>query len=421
MSVRRLFAVTAAAAVALFATVGQADAQTHVTRVAALHLHAVDVCPPPAKGQVSCLATVLANSHNQPFTTPAPSGYAPSDLRTAYGLTKASPSRGAGQTVAVVDAYDDPTAEGDLAVYRSAFGLPACGTGCFEKVAQDGTTNYPKANTGWSTEISLDLDMISAICPRCHILLVEAAGADNADVETGENTAARLGATEISNSFGGSEPSDATAEDVNFHHPGIATTAATGDDGYGVEYPASSPYVLAVGGTTLNESSSGAFSETAWSGSGSGCSAYEPKPAWQASVAPDCPSNRAEADVAADADPNTGVAVYGPSDEESCGLVVVCTAKPTHGWIEVGGTSVGAPLIASVIALAGNASTFTPGVPYRHTHLLHNITTGSNCTQGSGGLLGLFGPACPDNELDNAGPGWNGPTGLGTPNGLGAF
>ena len=421
---RRLLTLTTVSAVALAAALVPAQARPRPVPsllgplVGALGLHPAPVCGRAGPGAVSCQSTFFVTRAGTPFVSAAPAGYTPSDLRAAYGLGAAATSGGAGQTVAIVDAYDDPTAASDLAAYRSAFGLPACGAGCFTKVAQDGSANFPAVNIGWDTEISLDLDMVSAVCPKCHLLLVEASGADNGAIGAAENTAARLHATVISDSFGGPEPTDATAEDANYRHPGISIVAASGDGGYGVQYPASSPLVLAVGGTTLTRGGSG-FVETAWAGAGSGCSAYEAKPSWQAGIAPSCPSNRAEVDVAAVGDPATGVAVYGPSSKQSC-LLFLCSAHDTQGWLQVGGTSVGSPLIAAVIALAGNAATFTPAFSYRHAAALHQVTSGSNCG-GGGGLLGLFRSSCPGNELDTAGPGWNGPTGLGTPRGLGAF
>jgi subtilase family serine protease len=322
-----------------------------------------------------------------------PSGYGPADLRSAYSL---SGTGGAAQTIAIVDAYNDPNAESDLGVYRSQYGLGACTTanGCFRKVSQSGGTSYPKASSGWAQEISLDLDMASAICPACHILLVEATSSSLASLGTAVNTAARLGATTISNSYGGGESSSEGSWDASYYnHPGIAITASSGDSGYGVQYPAASPYVTAVGGTSLTRASNTrGWSETAWSGAGSGCSAFEPKPSWQADTG--C-SRRTVADVSADADPNTGVAVY--------------DTYHTGGWLVFGGTSVASPIVASVYALAGNAASVTyGGFPYSHTGSLFDVTSGSN-------------GSCGGSYLCTAGSGYDGPTGLGTPNGTGAF
>jgi len=330
----------------------------------------------------------------------AVSGYGPSDLQSAYGLP--SSTAGSGQTVAIVDAYDDPNAASDLAVYRSHFGLPACTTanGCFRKVNQSGGTSYPRHNGGWAEEISLDLDMVSAICPNCHILLVETSSASMTSLGTGVNTAVRLGATAISNSYGGSESSSDTSYDASyFNHPGVAITASSGDNGYGVEYPAASRYVTAVGGTSLTRSSnSRGWSETAWSGAGSGCSRYDAQPSWQTGVVASSCTKRAVADVSAVADPNTGVAVYDSYSYQGY-----------SGWLEFGGTSVASPIIASVYALAGNASSVSNGsYPYSHTSSLNDVTSGSN-------------GSCSGSALCTAGSGWDGPTGLGTPKGTGAF
>ncbi|HEV2261798.1 MAG TPA: hypothetical protein VGR69_05870, partial [Candidatus Rubrimentiphilum sp.] len=215
--------------------------------------------------------------------TSGPSGYHPGDLQSAYALP--SSTAGAGQTVAIVDAYDDPNAESDLGVYRSQFGLSPCTTanGCFKKVNQNGVQgSYPRSNGGWAQEISLDVDMVSAICPNCHILLVEASSNSFANLGTAANTAASLGGNAISNSYGGGESSGETSNDVYYNHPGHAVTVSSGDNGYGVEYPAASQYVTAVGGTSLSRASNmRGWTETAWSGAGAGCSAYEPKPSWQ--------------------------------------------------------------------------------------------------------------------------------------------
>jgi subtilase family serine protease len=322
----------------------------------------------------------------------APAGYEPCDLQAAYALPSAT--AGTGQTVAIVDAYNDPNAEADLGVYRGEFGLPECTTanGCFRKVDQAGGTNYPSADPGWSDEISLDVDMVSAICPNCHILLVEANSNSYLDLFTAENEAANLGASVISNSWGGGEFQGESSYDTYFHH-GIPITASTGDKGYGVSYPASSPYVTAVGGTSLTTAANArGWSETAWSGAGSGCSSNESKPTWQKDTG--CP-RRTVADVSADADPNTGVATYDTFNEV--------------GWLVFGGTSVAAPVVASVYALAGNGATAaSPSYAYAHSSSLFDVTIGSN-------------GSCGGSYLCTAKPGYDGPTGLGTPNGVSAF
>ncbi|HKU66232.1 MAG TPA: S53 family peptidase [Candidatus Baltobacteraceae bacterium] len=344
-----------------------------------------------------------------PTPTPAssaPPGYGPADLQSAYALP--SSTAGSGQTVAIVDAYDDPTAENDLGVYRSQYGLPPCTStnGCFRKVNQAGGSTPPGTDASWAQEISLDIDMVSAVCPNCHILLVEANSAQMTDLGAAVNEAVALGANAISNSYGSNEYSgETTDEAAYFNHPGHAITVSSGDGGYGVEFPAASQYVTAVGGTALSRASNArGWSESVWSnnssqGAGSGCSAYEPQQQWQKSIsalAAVC-SFRAVADVSAVADPNTGVAVY-----DSTPYLF------QSGWMVFGGTSVSSPIVASVYALAGNAASVNYGsYPYAHTASLWDVTTGSTANCGS--------------ILCSAAPGWDGPTGLGTPNGSTAF
>jgi subtilase family serine protease len=329
-----------------------------------------------------------------------PSGYGPTDLQSAYNLP--SSTAGTGETVAIVDAYNDPTAAADLAVYRGNYGLPACtvASGCLTIVSQTGSTSkLPRTNAGWATEESLDLDMVSAIAPNAHIILVEASSASNTNLGAAVNEAAKLGANAISNSYGGGESSaDASYDSTYYDHPGIAITASTGDSGYGVEYPAASPYVTAVGGTSLSKASNTrGWTETAWSGAGAGCSAYTTQPGFQASVGTGC-AKRAVADVSAIADPNTGVAVYDSTAYQGY-----------SGWQVYGGTSVASPIIASVYALAGNtASVDNASLAYANTGSLNDVTSGSDGT-------------CSTSQLCTARAGWDGPTGLGTPNGVGAF
>lgn len=326
-------------------------------------------------------------------------GYDPSYLQSAYNAP--SGSQGTGQLVAIVDAGDDPDAEADLAAYRSTWNLPACTTanGCFRKVNQQGVQgSYPPTKNGWPLEISLDVDMVSALCPNCSILLVEASSDSLDDLGTSVNQAASMGAVAISNSYGGGEYSGETSADTQyFHHPGIAVTVSSGDNGYGVEYPAASPYVTAVGGTSLVQATntgSRNATETVWSGAGSGCSAYEPKPTWQTDTG--C-ANRTVADVSAVADPNTGVWVY---DSFTGGT-----------WTLVGGTSVASPIVAAMYALAGNSTSSSAQLnadPYGAPSALNDVTSGSN-------------GSCSPSYLCTGVAGYDGPTGLGTPNGLTAF
>jgi subtilase family serine protease len=355
-------------------------------------------CATSKAGRASCTALVrgdIADSaHTLRAEANAPSGLSPANLQSAYKLP--SSTAGTGQTVAIVDAYNAPNAEADLGVYRSQYGLSACTTanGCFKKVDQKGGTSYPKTDPGWAQEISLDLDMVSAVCPNCKIVLVEATTNNFGDLGAAVNTAAGL-ADVISNSYGGSDASD-TTYGAFYNHPGKAITVSTGDAGYGVEYPASSRYVTAVGGTSLRTSTSTrGWTETAWSGAGSGCSKYNTALSGQSALT-GC-AKRAVADVSAVADPATGVAVYDSTPYQG-----------QSGWLVFGGTSVSAPVIAGVYGLAANAASVTNTYPYAHTGSLFDVTSGSNGT-------------CTTAKWCKAGTGWDGPTGLGTPNGVGAF
>ncbi|MEE4546012.1 putative Ig domain-containing protein [Streptomyces sp. V4-01] len=364
--------------------------------------HAQHLCATPGEGQAACLSLARTDVMHHLGITPnaTPSGYGPTDLQSAYALPAAA---GAGATVAIVDAQDDPNAEKDLGTYRTQYGLPSCTTanGCFKKVDQNGGTSYPTADSGWAGEISLDLDMVSAVCPQCHILLVEATSANMDDLGTAVNRAVTLGAKYVSNSYGGSEDSsDTTSDSQYFNHPGVAITVSSGDEGYGAEYPAASKYVTAVGGTSLSRASNTrGWSESVWGtsaggeGAGSGCSAYDAKPTWQTDTG--C-SKRTIADVSAVADPNTGLAVY-----DSYGA---------SGWQVYGGTSASSPIIASVYALAGTpaANTVPASYPYAHTGNLNDVTSGAN-------------GSCGSSYLCTAKAGYDGPTGLGTPNGTTAF
>ena len=395
-SLKRFFGVSISLALASGFALSVPAVSSASTQHPGQHIHS---CAVAKVGHAACFAIAVVPGARHAASSPG--GYNPPDLQSAYALPGAT--AGSGQTVAIVDAYDDPNAESDLGVYRSQFGLAACTTanGCFRKVNQTGGTRYPKSNGGWAQEISLDLDMVSAICPNCHILLVEASSSSFTNLGTAENEAAKLGATEISNSWGGGESSsDTTYDSTYFNHPGIPITASAGDSGYGAQYPANSVNVTDVGGTTLTRASnSRGWTETVWSGSGSGCSAYDAQPSWQSSVTniTSVCSKRAGTDVSAVANPNTGVSVY---DSFSY--------RGVSGWLVFGGTSVASPVIASVYALAGNASTVTAGsYPYSHTGSLNDVTSGSNGSCGT--------------DLCNATTGWDGPTGWGTPNGTGGF
>ncbi|MDB5973008.1 MAG: peptidase [Hydrocarboniphaga sp.] len=353
----------------------------------------IAVCPAISEERMArCHSHVVVDNAGNLLETKTPSGYGPSDLRSAYKITATGSST---TIVAIVDAYGYPNAESDLATYRSTYGLPACTTanGCFQKLNQSGSAGpYPKTNTGWSQETALDLDMASAMCPNCKLLLVEGNSSSFANLAAAVNTAAAFGAHVISNSYGGGE-SGSTSYESAYNHPGVAVTVSTGDSGYGVQFPASSPHVTAVGGTHLvTASNSRGWTETAWSGAGSGCSTTYAKPSWQLDTG--C-TMRSLADVSAVADPNTGVAVYGPS-----------TARRS-AWLVFGGTSVAAPLIGGVYGANGGAVNYGSD-PYAHVSALFDVTSGSN-------------GSCTVPYLCTAGTGYDGPTGLGTPNGITAF
>jgi len=357
----------------------------------------------------------------RPGAIPSGEGYGPSQLQSAYDLAAAAAADGAGTTVAVVDAYNDPTAAADLATYRSAAGLPALTSGQFTVYNQEGETSplpvEAPVDDDWTLEESLDVDMVSAICPLCKIDLVEADNDSGDGLYTAEETTATtLGVKYISNSWGGPESSsDTTSNSAYFGVSGVVYTASAGDSAYagGVSYPAASPNVVSVGGTALDTSSnSRGWTESVWGtspseGTGSGCSAYEPQPAWQKSIAnltAAC-SDRVDNDVAADADPNTGAAIYDSSNGND-------------GWGEVGGTSESSPIIAAVFALAGNngnGGTKAADSIYTHTGNLYEVTGGSN---------GTCTPPAADSVLctaTGAANTYNGPTGWGTPDGLTAF
>ncbi len=355
----------------------------------------------PQIGYAQCLSILRTDSGASISSSGIPSGYGPSELQDAYNISD-NGAPGTGPLVAIVDAFHDPNAEDDMNTYRQQYGLGACTSqsGCFKQVDQSGGTNYPRANRGWALEISLDLDMVSAICPSCKILLVEANNNSMFSLGSAVNTAADLGAVAISNSYGGPEFFfEGWMEGRFYNHPGIAITASSGDNGYGVEFPAASQYVTAVGGTTLTPSGVGrGWTETVWDGTGSGCSKYINKPAWQVDTG--C-ARRTVADVAAVADPHTGVAVY-----DSFG-----SWWQPHGWLVVGGTSASAPIIASIYALAGHGGSINGASSvYSHTGSFYDITSGNN------GVCNLS-----IAYLCNGGTGYDGPTGVGTPNGLGGF
>ncbi len=370
-------------------------------------------CPSPPKGRAACQSIVVPPAAKlSRLAAPAipaasgveGSGLTPAELQSAYETP--STSAGEGQTVAIVDAFDDPTAESDLAKYRTEYGLPQCTaeSSCFRKVNQAGGSEYPpvaNAEDGdWELEESLDLDMVSAVCPKCHILLVEANSNSFENLTTAEREAVTLGATEVSNSWAAAEFSSESEYDSDFDHPGIPITAASGDSGYdnwesgksAPSYPAISPNVIAVGGTVLSRAdNSRGWSESVWSRSGSGCSLYEPKPSYQTDTA--C-THRTSNDVAAVAE---DLSVYDTTHANG--------VSGLPNWVTLAGTSASTPIIAAVEALSEPAERALGAEAfYKSPGSLFDIVSGSN-------------GACPILELCEAGGGYDGPSGNGTPDG----
>ncbi|ACU74966.1 peptidase S8 and S53 subtilisin kexin sedolisin [Catenulispora acidiphila DSM 44928] len=416
----RLIGVLGAAALAVGMVAAMAPANA-ATAAKSHPSNVKNVCGAAKPGFDRCYAEIRTDVHEPAHISrvagtagkaaaaaTAPAGFGPADLHAAYNLPTTG---GANQTVAIVDAGDDPTAEADLAVYRSTYGLPACTTanGCFTKVNQRGTASPLPSDIGWGVEEALDLDMVSAACPQCKILLVEGDDADSDDLGASVDTAVRLGATEVSNSYGGTESSATPGDAAHYTHPGTAIVASSGDSGYGIpSEPAVFASVVSVGGTSLTkDSSSRGWSESAWSSdggaAGSGCSAWVDKPAWQTDA--NCPG-RMVSDVSADADPNTGPAIYVTDTPDLEGL--------PSGWNIVGGTSASSPFIAGVIALAGN-----PG-KYNNASAFYAPAAKAGLNDPVGGSTGLWVDCGGDYQCTGV-AGYDGPTGMGSPNGLSAF
>ena len=334
---------------------------------------------------------VQKNPNVAPAKTPA-NGLTPAQLRSAYGLSAIAAATPNGPTIAIVDAFEDKNAESDLGVYRSQFGLPACTTknGCFTKVIMSGAKMPPgqakKLNNGagnanWSEEIALDLVMASAACPTCKLLLVETGGQDLDSLADGVNVAASYQPASISNSWGvveggGNAPNIDAGAQAAFNHPGIAITASAGDIAGQVQFPASSPYVTAVGGTTLTQNATNprGWSESAWASTSAGCSIMFAPPAWQ--TAAGC-SGRSVADVSVIADYNPGVAVYSSTD---------------GGWVVLGGTSAGAPFVAGLYAAANDYGAATVGAAklYANPAGFNAVSNAAGATLGSPNGLGAF-------------------------------
>lgn len=361
------------------------------------------ICPPPQAAKAACTARQAVDRTGKPIanvSAPPSSGLTPVQLQGAYKL---SGLKSGGKTIAIVDAYGYPNLERDLTVYRAQFGLPECTTasGCLTIRDQVGGTKLPRFDLGWAQEQALDVEAVSAACPDCKIAVFEANAQSLADLGTAVQTAARMpGVIAISNSYAFYDAPDSTYGPY-YDHPGIAVTAAAGDWGYkGAYYPASSSYVIAVGGTSLKSATNArGWSETAWSGTGSGCSSLNTALPSASALNNGCPG-RAMNDVSAVSDPNNGgLAVYYP------------TSNAKSIWSQLGGTSEASPIIASVFALSGNTgSSSTPAnsIPYTHTSSLFDVTEGSNGT-------------CSPAQWCTSETGWDGPTGLGTPNGVSGF
>ncbi len=356
-----------------------------------------DVCPAASTkaGVARCLSKVRLNKRGEAYQAAGPSsGLGATVLQIAYNVQTGG---GSGVTVAIVDAYDNPNVESDLAVYRAQYGLPACTTanGCFSKVGQTGTSSLPAADTtGWSIEMALDVDMASAACPSCKILVVETNSESMADLGAGVDTAVTLGAKAVSNSYGGAEDATVSSAESDYTHAGVSIMASSGDSLYGASYPATGAGVIAVGGTSLTQdSSTRGWTESVWNsnggGTGSGCSAFIAKPSWQND--PSC-TFRMEADTSADADPSTGPAIY-DTYTNSDGI---------NGWVVVGGTSASSPFVAGLFASSGIAGVDASYV-YSHTAGFNDVTSGNNASGGS--------------YMCTGGVGYDGPTGWGSPNG----
>ncbi len=349
------------------------------------------------------------------LTSSSPTGLSPSAVTSVYNLSglSATSGAGAGQIIAIVDAYHDPNALSDLNRWNSQYGYPTLSTctsltqtgACFEQADPQGT---PSVNSGWVLEESLDIEWAHAEAPGAKVVLVEAASNSDANLFNAVSYANSIGATEVSMSWGGSESSGETSYDSYMTHAGTFYTASAGDSGHGAEYPAASPNVIAVGGTTLNgcsgTSCAGFTSETTWSSSGGGASAYEAIPGYQnsytgpvygaTSISALTGAKRGIPDVSFDANPNTGVSVYDSTRYQG-----------QSGWFTLGGTSVGAPNWAGVLAagaaagstaLQGAAAIYSGG----YSTNLRDITSGTN---------GSCGTDC------TAGPGYDLVTGLGSP------
>jgi len=377
-----------------------------------------DVCDHPDRPHAArCFAKVRTDASGQAAAFDTPQGFGPVDLASAYDI----PATGTlPATIAIVDAYDNPEAEADLGFYRDTFGLPACTSdnGCFEKVNQAGRASpLPQASTVWAGEIALDIELASAICPSCSILLVEADDPQMENLGAAVKMAVALGATVVSNSYGGEEDDTVAGADATYFDApsasGVAIFAASGDMGYesGTQYPASGANVIGVGGTSLVRSASPrGWAEAVWggpestNGTGGGCSIYIDRPPWATETdSPHC-GKKTVADVSAVADPHTGVAVYN----------TYVAKNEKRGWLVYGGTSAATPIVATIFATTGNGAA-NGSLIWNHHDAFHDVTTGTNYNGAppAGGAPCAIG----DNNLCNGVVGFDAPTGVGTPSG----
>ncbi len=341
-----------------------------------VHANYHAVCAGPVAA-ARCHANVVTDSRGNPDARKSPSGLSPATIKSVYNFPTSS-TAGSGKTVAIVDAYDDPTAEGDLGVFSQQFGLPACTTanGCFKKVNQTGGSSYPRADAGWALEISLDVQWAHALAPGAKILLVEASSNSFSDLLAAEDYA-KTHAQYVSNSWGASEFSGESSYDSHFSQSGVSFFVSAGDAGLPAEYPSASPNVVSVGGTTLHFSGNNFTGETGWSGSGGGCSSYENATSAQSSFSQygqvGCGGRRATPDVSLDADPASGVAVYDSTRYQG-----------RSGWFTIGGTSASSPMWAARSADAGvvvnSAYVYGSNIAFR------DITSGNN---GASALVGF--------------------------------
>lgn len=351
------------------------------------------LCRASGQQAYSCYVKLNAATRTAGRASPDPAGWGAPALRSAYGITEDAQDP---DTVAVIVAYDYPSAEDDMNHYRAQYGLPPCtsASGCFTKINQKGETgHYPQPDQGWGVEASLDLQMISAACPTCRIVLAEAKSPYDGPLFKAEQAAVDAGATVTNHSFGRIELTGAEADGLHFDHDGVTAVASTGDAGYQpASFPASVPSVIAVGGTVLSRSSTDprAWSERAWRDGGSGCSAYFDKVAGQDDAA--C-HMRTISDVSAVA---RGLAIFNTS-----------LPRRYRGWFQVDGTSASSPLVAGMIGSQGNGGIRPPAL-YADPGGFNDVTRGSN-------------GFCGGSYLCTGLPGYDGPTGLGTPSSPSAF